>query len=100
MLHGKAGVIIGASRGIGAAAARAFCANGARTVIASRDIAALEALAAEIKATGGEALPFRCDASDPQAIEAAVDYAEKSFGRLDVAFNNAAANPIRAKFAE
>lgn len=100
MLQGKAGVIIGASRGIGAAAARAFAANGARTVIASRDMAALTALEAEMRAMGAEALAFPCDVTDVAAVEATVAFAEKSFGRLDIAFNNAAANPIRAQFAE
>lgn len=100
VLQGKAGVIIGASRGIGAATARAFAANGARTVIASRDMATLENLAEEMRALGGEAIPFKCDVRDPAAIEATVEHAEKAFGRLDIAFNNAAANPIRAKFAD
>lgn len=100
MLAGKSAIVIGASRGIGAASARALAAQGARVVVASRDIAGLEALADDIRAAGGTALPFQVDVRDPAAIEASVAFAVTSFGGLDIAFNNAAVNPVRSPFAE
>ncbi len=81
---GKLVVITGAARGIGAATARAFAAQGAKLGLVSRDKAALEALAAE---TGGIALP--CDVADAAALAKAVDSAEAAFGPLEILVNNA-----------
>lgn len=81
---GKLVVITGAARGIGAATARAFAAEGAKLGLVSRDKAALEALAAE---TGGIALP--CDVADPAALARAIGEAETAFGPVEVLVNNA-----------
>jgi NAD(P)-dependent dehydrogenase (short-subunit alcohol dehydrogenase family) len=83
-MQGKVVAITGASRGIGAAAARAFAAAGARVVLLARGARDIEALAAE---TGGLALP--CDVADWTSVEGAVARAVKGFGRLDVLVNNA-----------
>lgn len=83
-LTGKLVAITGAARGIGAAAARAYAAKGARLALISRDAAALDALAAE---TGGMALP--CDVSDAGALKAGLAEAEAAFGPLEVLVNNA-----------
>lgn len=83
-LAGRAVLITGASRGIGAAAARAFAAEGALVGCAARSAAAVEALAEEI---GGLALP--CDVADFAAVESAVARMLERFGRLDVLVNNA-----------
>ena len=83
-IAGKAVLITGASRGIGAAAARAFAQAGARVGVAGRDSAALRAVAAQ---TGGLALP--CDVSDAGQVEAAVEAMVAAHGRLDVLINNA-----------
>ncbi len=86
-LDGKVAIITGGSRGIGAASARAFAAEGARVVLAARSRDALEALVAEL---GGEmALAVQTDVTDEASVKALVDAAVKRFGRLDVAFNNA-----------
>lgn len=81
---GKLVVITGAARGIGAATARAFAAQGAKLGLVSRDKAALEALAAE---TGGIALP--CDVADAAALAKAIATAEAAFGPLEILVNNA-----------
>jgi NAD(P)-dependent dehydrogenase (short-subunit alcohol dehydrogenase family) len=96
-LTGKAALILGASRGIGAATAAA---SGAHVVLASRDVNKLEEIASDLRAQGADALAVAADLTDPQSIGAAVAFTERSFGRLDVAFNNAGMNVPRASFAE
>ncbi len=88
-LNGKVALITGASRGIGAAAARRFAEGGACVTLVARTQEAIEAVAGEIKAGGGQALAFPADVSDPAAVERAVEMTVKKFGRLDLAFNNA-----------
>jgi NAD(P)-dependent dehydrogenase (short-subunit alcohol dehydrogenase family) len=83
-MQGRVVAITGASRGIGAAAVRAFAAVGAQVALLSRDGAAIAALAAEV---GGLALP--CDVADWASVQAAVAQAVARFGRLDVLVNNA-----------
>jgi NAD(P)-dependent dehydrogenase (short-subunit alcohol dehydrogenase family) len=89
MLAGKAILITGASRGIGAAAARLFSEEGAAVVLAARNTAALDALVEEIRGTGGVADAVTMDLTDPATIRAAVDRVNELHGRLDGAFNNA-----------
>ncbi|MEM8956796.1 MAG: SDR family oxidoreductase [Pseudomonadota bacterium] len=91
-LGGKTVVITGASRGIGAAAARAFAAAGANVVLAARSEAAVHDLAAEI---GERARAIACDVADYDQVAAAVDLAVRAFGGLDVMINNAGViNPV------
>ena len=81
-------VITGASRGIGAATARAFAAQGARVGLIARDGQALSDLAAEI---GKTALGLPCDISDFDQLSAAVQTCTDQFGTPDVLINNAGA---------
>jgi NAD(P)-dependent dehydrogenase (short-subunit alcohol dehydrogenase family) len=83
-------VVTGASRGIGAATARAFAQAGAAVALAARDRERLDTLAAEITAAGGTALSVPTDIGDPQDVERMVARTLEEFGRLDIAFNNAA----------
>ncbi|TNJ46282.1 SDR family oxidoreductase [Phaeobacter sp. B1627] len=82
----KTVVISGASRGIGADAARVFAAAGANVALLARSTSALEELAAEI---GDKALALACDVSDYAAVEAAFAKARSTFGSLDVLICNA-----------
>jgi NAD(P)-dependent dehydrogenase (short-subunit alcohol dehydrogenase family) len=91
LLAGKVVLITGASRGIGAAAARLFAREGAAVVLTARSADALDRVIAEIRADGGVADAFPSDLADPESIRAAVDRAEQLHGRLDGAFNNGAA---------
>lgn len=90
LLAGRVAVITGASRGLGAATAVAMAAAGADVVLAARDAAALERVAHSCSAHGHGVLVVPTDVSDAGAVEHMVDQAVSAFGRLDVAFNNAA----------
>ncbi|MFJ4848660.1 MULTISPECIES: SDR family NAD(P)-dependent oxidoreductase [unclassified Streptomyces] len=90
LLTGKVVFITGASRGIGAAAARLFASEGAAVVLAARSTDALDRLVTQIRADGGLADAVTLDLADTASIRAAVDHVEKLHGRLDGAFNNGA----------
>jgi NAD(P)-dependent dehydrogenase (short-subunit alcohol dehydrogenase family) len=98
-LAGKIVLIIGASRGIGAAAAVAFAREGAHLVLASRDTTGLEALADTLPA-GTQARVIRADITVAADIVRSVEFTVEQFGRLDIAFNNAGVSPKRAPLAD
>ncbi|MEQ8700086.1 MAG: SDR family oxidoreductase [Bauldia litoralis] len=87
-LNGKVAIVTGASSGIGLETARLFAREGARLVVNARREAELDALVAEIEATGGEAVAVVGDASEADVAETLVRTAIKRFGGLDIAFNN------------
>jgi NAD(P)-dependent dehydrogenase (short-subunit alcohol dehydrogenase family) len=89
-LTNQVALVTGASRGIGAATARTLSRAGAAVALAARDEERLDALAAEITQAGGTALSVPTDIGDPQAVERMVARTLDAFGRLDIAFNNAA----------
>ena len=85
-LSGKTAIITGASRGIGAAAARVFAQAGANVMLLARSGDALQTLADEI---GSKAVPYACDISRYSAVSAAVAACESQFGAVDILINNA-----------
>jgi NAD(P)-dependent dehydrogenase (short-subunit alcohol dehydrogenase family) len=88
-LKGKTVVVTGASRGIGAAAARAFGAEGANVVLTARSADPINALAAEIIDAGGSALARPSDVSRFHGLNRVMEVAVETFGSLDVLINNA-----------
>jgi len=91
LLTGKVVFITGASRGIGAAAARLFSSEGAAVVLASRGTDALDRIVTELRAAGGVADAVTLDLADRASVRAALDRVDELHGRLDGAFNNGAA---------
>ena len=91
LLTGKVVFITGASRGIGAAAARLFTDEGAAVVLAARGTGALDKIVDEIRGSGGVADAVTVDLADRASIRTALDRVEELHGRLDGAFNNGAA---------
>lgn len=89
-LSGRVAIVTGASRGIGAATARAFARAGASVVLAARDEQALATVADEISATGGRALAVPTDVGDAASVRRLVEQTLGAYGRLDAAVNNAA----------
>jgi NAD(P)-dependent dehydrogenase (short-subunit alcohol dehydrogenase family) len=87
-LEGRVAVVTGGCGGIGLATARRFVEEGAKVVIGDLDDTAGESIAAEL---GGVYL--HCDVTDPEDVEALFRTAKKTFGSVDVAFNNAGISP-------
>jgi NAD(P)-dependent dehydrogenase (short-subunit alcohol dehydrogenase family) len=100
MLEGKVAIVMGASEGIGKAAAQLFAAHGARLILNARREDPLRAVAESIAASGGHALACPGDATDPQTSPSLVRRAMSTFGRLDIAFNNVGVVGEMAPLAE
>lgn len=88
-LAGKTAIISGGATGAGGAASKLFAAEGARVAIFDINVAAGEAVVAEIVQAGGEAAFFAADVSDRAQIEAALAGANARFGTVSVLFNHA-----------
>jgi len=91
VLSGRVALVVGASRGIGAATGRALADAGAAVVLAARDQTRLDAAAAEIRRAGGQALAVATDVTDEVAVARLADRVLDAHGRLDAAVNCVAA---------
>ncbi len=97
VLAGRVALITGAASGIGRATAVLFAEQGAAVVVADLNDAGGEQTVATIRAAGGEATFVHCDVSVEADVAAAVDKAEKAYGGLDAAFNNAGLSDFRPR---
>ncbi|KQO64059.1 MULTISPECIES: glucose 1-dehydrogenase [unclassified Methylobacterium] len=97
---GRVALVTGAASGIGRATAIAFAREGARVAILDRTEAALQPTAEAIREVGGEGLVLACDIAWPEQVEAAITETVATFGRLDIAFNNAGVENVAAPVAE
>lgn len=89
-LNGKRALVVGASRGIGLAAAAALAQSGAEVTAASRSMAALEEFSATLRAQGHKATPVAVDAVDPHAVDALF----RERGPFDVVVNSVGSNRL------
>ncbi len=88
-LANKVAVITGAGSGIGRESARLFAREGARVVVVDINAQAGEETVASIRKEGGEAAFVHADVSRASDARAMIAFAETTYGRLDVLFNNA-----------
>lgn len=93
-LSGKTAIITGASKGIGAAMARALAEQGASVIVSSRRQEAVDAVASEITSAGFSAKGVACHVGDEAQLQNLVDEAVRHFGGIDILINNAATNPV------
>ena len=89
MLTGKVAVVTGASRGIGKAVALELAGQGAMIVASARNFELLEALVAQIKADGGEAVAVAGDIAVAADADQLIASAVEAYGRVDILVNNA-----------
>jgi len=89
LLDGKAVVLTGASRGIGAAAAATLAAEGAALLLLARGGEGITTLAGRLRKTGAKVEAMTCDVASWSQVEAAATHARDLFGRIDVLVNNA-----------
>jgi 3-oxoacyl-[acyl-carrier protein] reductase len=85
----RVAVVTGGAKGIGLAVSRRLACEGAKVVLTGRDAAALEAAAAEIRASGAEALPLAADAAREDEADRVCAATLEAFGRADILVNNA-----------
>ncbi|MDY0361452.1 MAG: SDR family oxidoreductase [Desulforegulaceae bacterium] len=93
-LENKTALITGASRGIGEAIAHCLSDNGAKVILVSRKIDALQKVENDIKQKGGHAESMACNMGEIDQIKALVESVKEKYGTLDILVNNAAANPF------
>ena len=91
-LAGRVALITGGGTGIGFGIAMAFAAAGAKVVLASRKVDALNAAVEKIRAAGGEAMAVQTDVREYEQVKAAVAATMASYGQLDIMIANAAGN--------
>lgn len=92
---GKVSIVTGSGQGIGHEIALALANEGAVVAVADWNEPKAQAVASEIIASGGAALPVKVDVSDPEQVEAMVRRTLEAFGRIDVLVNNAGIGHVK-----
>jgi NAD(P)-dependent dehydrogenase (short-subunit alcohol dehydrogenase family) len=88
-LDGRVALVTGGGRGIGAATARLLAAAGARVIVAARNLAEIDAVAEEIRGTGGSAFAVACDVANAESIARLRAACEERFGTVEILVANA-----------
>jgi 3-oxoacyl-[acyl-carrier protein] reductase len=96
-LQGKVAIVTGASKGIGAAIAKAYAAEGATVVVNyASDKAGAERVVAEITGKGGKSIALQGDVAKAADVERVFSVAKETYGRVDVLVNNAGVYQFQA----
>ena len=85
----KVAIVTGGASGIGEAVVKELAAGGAKVVVADRDQAGIDRVIATVRSAGGTAAGFAIDVASAEQNAAMVAFAEKAFGALHLAVNNA-----------
>lgn len=93
-LLGKTALITGASKGIGLAIAQLYAQAGARVIVSSRKMEAVEAVATELRSKGYDAIAIACNMGDMADVHRLAEGSLTHYGGIDILVNNAAANPV------
>ena len=93
-LTGKVAVITGSSKGIGRAIAERMAEHGAKVVVSSRKQDGCDVVTNAINAAGGTAVTKTCNIGRKEELQALVDFAIATYGRIDILVCNAAVNPF------
>ena len=88
-LSNKVCIVTGGASGIGLATCEVFVREGAKVVIADRDLAAADKAVAALTQKGGQAMAVQCDVSNADSVAGMVQATVAAHGRLDVIVNNA-----------
>lgn len=96
----KVALVTGAASGMGLATARAFAEAGAAVALADVNEDAAQSAVKDLVGTGYKAIGIRCDVADEAQVKAMVERTVSTFGRLDVAFNNAGVQSPLAETAD
>lgn len=99
-LENKIALVTGAASGIGLATTRAYAAAGASVVLADLNATAVQTVADQLIAEGYTAKAVICNAANLEEVEAMVKETVATFGRLDIAFNNAGVQNELAEVAD
>jgi 3-oxoacyl-[acyl-carrier protein] reductase len=94
-LQDRIALVTGSSRGIGAAIADLFASRGASVVVHGRDREAVESVTAQIRKSGGTALPAICDLTHYDEVEALRLTIEQELGPVEILVANAGGGPVR-----
>lgn len=99
-LTGQVAVVTGGGTGIGEGIAKSYAGAGASVVVAARRTEPIERVAAEIVASGGQAIAVGTDVTDRSQLEALADAAVDTFGSLSIWCNNAGGSPHRTALTD
>jgi len=97
---GKVALVTGGASGLGRASAIALAQEGAKVAVSDVSVSEGETTARMISAAGGQAIFVRADVTNSAEVEALVQETAKTFGRLDLALNNAGIDGVRARTAD